>query len=934
MDYTRIVEEAVIKFYSTGSKDAHFQLLQFQASPEAWKFVWPLLDSSKPYEVQLFSATTLHAKISKQWEEVPVSEYPVLKNYLLGALTSQAIPKLVLTRLCEAFAIFLGNTYEFDENRIHKVLIDELMELFPCNSSVTLDLLLRVLLAFAVDAEKKKGPKRIKLREQLGIADYCDGTSWRKYTWLLQQVFTTCEGNISDDSDLLLYLLALDCSLSWLKLDPPLDSVAQLYQHFLIAASNYAPSSHDDDLIIESKAWEIVQECITLAITHDSLRKRPQLFWQWARGLVSAAEQKGGTSFATILTALGDTHSRTLLLALIDKSDESCKWTVQTLLELLLECSEHRGRYPTEECCSHIPFGFWYSLQDDLTTLDTPIENEARLALRPVYARLTQALLRKSTLPSTPAEAGNADERELLRCYRQDVSDTIVYCYNVLGNDLLMLLGQRLSQPQIDNQKWTDIESTLYAFQALCDCIHSQESEYVPAIIDLVLSHIPYERYPREVLACACSTVRSYAEWVGENPDPWLERSLQLITLGLTQGSVTATPASMALKDISRECESHLAPLAPSILETISKTLTVVPPGGAEGLRLMYAAGKLLNSLASTEEQLKYLDATLGLCVIRLQELLQHPINNARLAVVNQLKMATMFLSTLEGVMGKSVLEGLLPIFNQIVSNSEWNQDDLTLEAMHNCAQRSLQCLLHPETDARPLLPLLIASYETRPHPAALHLLRQVVLLFSSDTDNLIAPMLTKISIQTLEGLKTSKSSGGNLSDYSDLLEAYLGLLGQICKKTPRLMLQISDQIPEMLRCAIMSLSLPENGVIKAAGTFLINIIGQRTHYESFIQLIGEELIWTIIQCIGGRVPRSNLESHAKILFALNNNNSGSKKQLKQWIQVALVDTDLPVAPGQKEALIRDILFERNRGRLCEILQKFSLQCQRPVIGL
>lgn len=84
----------------------------------------------------------------------------------------------------------------------------------------------------------------------------------------------------------------------------------------------------------------------------------------------------------------------------------------------------------------------------------------------------------------------------------------------------------------------------------------------------------------------------------------------------------------------------------------------------------------------------------------------------------------------------------------------------------------------------------------------------------------------------------------------------------------------------------------------------------------------------------GGRVPRSNLESHAKVLFALNNNNSGSKKQLKQWIQVALVDTDFPVAPGQKEALIRDILFERNKGRLCEILQKFSLQCQRPVIGL
>lgn len=86
-------------------------------------------------------------------------------------------------------------------------------------------------------------------------------------------------------------------------------------------------------------------------------------------------------------------------------------------------------------------------------------------------------------------------------------------------------------------------------------------------------------------MASACSTVGAYAEWIGENPEPWLERSLQLVTLGLTQGSIASTPASMALKDISREGGPHLAPLAPSILETISRTLPVVPPGGGEGLR-------------------------------------------------------------------------------------------------------------------------------------------------------------------------------------------------------------------------------------------------------------------------------------------------------------------------------------------------------------
>lgn len=47
MDYATIVDEAVKQFYSTGNNEAHSWLLQVQASPEAWHFVWQLLDPSK-----------------------------------------------------------------------------------------------------------------------------------------------------------------------------------------------------------------------------------------------------------------------------------------------------------------------------------------------------------------------------------------------------------------------------------------------------------------------------------------------------------------------------------------------------------------------------------------------------------------------------------------------------------------------------------------------------------------------------------------------------------------------------------------------------------------------------------------------------------------------------------------------------------------------
>lgn len=270
---------------------------------------------------------------------------------------------------------------------------------------------------------------------------------------------------------------------------------------------------------------------------------------------------------------------------------------------------------------------------------------------------------------------------------------------------------------------------------------------------------------------------------------------------GLTLNNVTSTPASMALKDIARECAHHLAPLAPSILETIERTLPNLAPGGGEGLRLMYAAGKLLNALSSIEQQLCHLDATLGLCVGRLRELLQHPVSSARAAVASELKMVTMFVMTLDGYIGKAVLDGLLPIFMQIVSHHEWSRDDTTLDAMHNCAQKSLNSLRNPENEARPLLTILATSYKTHPHPSALNLLRQLVLLFGRDPDNVAGPIFAEVSAHTLGGFAACRSVGGNLSDLTDLLDSYLQLLAQICKKNARMLLKVPDQIPEMLNC-------------------------------------------------------------------------------------------------------------------------------------
>ena len=175
--------------------------------------------------------------------------------------------------------------------------------------------------------------------------------------------------------------------------------------------------SMDDD---NTKGWEMVQECLTMAIRNTELYHRPQLFWEWTRSLICMVKEHGAKHYYELLTAFGEAHSRNILLALSanDNNNEQQKWAAQQLIEFLLECSEQPGRYPVDERWSCIPYGFWYALQDDITTLDPPFDEQAIFALKPIYARLAQALLRKATLPASPSEAGTAEERELLRCYR------------------------------------------------------------------------------------------------------------------------------------------------------------------------------------------------------------------------------------------------------------------------------------------------------------------------------------------------------------------------------------------------------------------------------------------------------------------------------------------------------------------------------------
>lgn len=185
----------------------------------------------------------------------------------------------------------------------------------------------------------------------------------------------------------------------------------------------------------------------------------------------------------------------------------------------------------------------------------------------------------------------SSDDKETFRCYRQDIADTFMYCYNVLNLELLDILSTQLTDAlqkcnvngTINGSYWNEIETCLHAFSAVAESIE-WENLYLPKLMS-ILKEIPYRQLHSRVLNSALETVGmkklkitrfyidlclcffiigSYSEWITDHPDT-MENVIPLVISGL--GNLEVAPsATMALKELTRYCQMYMRPYGDMIL--------------------------------------------------------------------------------------------------------------------------------------------------------------------------------------------------------------------------------------------------------------------------------------------------------------------------------------------------------------------------------
>lgn len=130
----------------------------------------------------------------------------------------------------------------------------------------------------------------------------------------------------------------------------------------------------------------------------------------------------------TLFISSIECHSRLLIAGVLSESAEHRNLYMKLIHEVL-QCTDKPGIYPVEESCSILSMGFWYMLQEEVLSNEgvMQIKNKGLELIGPLYSHLAKILVRKAQQPDeADLDKWTVDDLETFRCYRQDISDTLV----------------------------------------------------------------------------------------------------------------------------------------------------------------------------------------------------------------------------------------------------------------------------------------------------------------------------------------------------------------------------------------------------------------------------------------------------------------------------------------------------------------------------
>ncbi|KAI1292358.1 Importin-13 [Halotydeus destructor] len=447
----------------------------------------------------------------------------------------------------------------------------------------------------------------------------------------------------------------------------------------------------------------------------------------------------------------------------------------------------------------------------------------------------------------------------------------------------------------------------------------------------------------------------AYSEWIYEHSD-LLPKVLSLLFMGLKGEQVAIVSATLALKDITRECQKQIEPYVEQILAACEEGLRPESRLKAkERSRLMCTVGQVL-TLLPYEGTLSYLNQLLPPILHNLELSLQcqpgmdnyFPVHND---VISNLNVLSMLFGSLDPDYVKQDASNMavevprranpiFPVFQQtlpLLANVglKWIGEETVIESLCECLKKAVVTLLD---EVRPLV-LSVIDLTTRlysisyQHPL-LDIMKQIITLFGSDAElrGSIIQSFAQMVSQTISVCST------DLKSRTYLVEHFYALSAVLMKKKADIFQVLSANNEPLFRLATSCILLHERPSVKSSTLFLTEFINKSTEtrdMELIVKTNGGDLVSNCLLLIGGTCdsPRNVVEFAADVLLVLNQRYF---ECLTDWFNIVVTNDNYPTEKVRKsdlEAFCRSVLRERkNKRKLKELCCEFSLLC-RGLLG-
>ncbi|XP_060803596.1 transportin-3 [Amyelois transitella] len=785
-----------------------------QKSIHSWKIADELLQRKKDVQSCYFAAQTMRSKVQHNLSELSSEAVVSLRDSLVAHLegTSPDTSSPILTQLCLALADLALQMPAWQN------CVSDLIKSFTNKNDFALLEILTVLPQEIDSSSLKLGENR---RES--IKSELRSNSYTVTTFLKDSIISSQNTNVA--------LKIIKCMTSWIQVRAV--NIQEVPNNAVIAFCMQVLRDHNSINTLHDAASDCI--CALLHCLEDNNNNEDveRLLFESVSALeesyhmaVAHEEEEKAANYARVFTELAETF----LEKIISSAMTGTSHFAGRSLELALVCVGHHD-YEVAE----ITFNLWYRLSEEVYQNDYQGLTDT---FKPHIERLIEALARhcqcEPDLPNLPDEGDEFFE------FRMKVMGLIKDVVFIVGSS--SVFRQMFTALQA-NISWEQTEAALFVMQAVAKNIVPEEYEYVPKVVEAILSmpdntHIAVRKTCILLLGELC-------EWIEKHPSG-LEPSLQFLVRALQEEQL-AYAAATALQNICSACRSSAGAHVPLLLEAnrLAVRLALPPPPATALARALAAA---ISSLPPDQLSLAMREAT-AFQLRGLAALLQAGAPPARGSASDPAawldRLAALFRDVRPAPAPQHpclpACSDAWPVLHQTLTKHAL--EPRVVERACRAVRFVLRCAgAHGAALLPALAPALQQLYARRPHSCVLYVASILVDELAA-APACRAPLLALLQALLPRAFQLLQQENG-LKDNPDTVDDLFRLCIRFLQRTP-LELLSSGAMPAIAQCAALAAKLDHRDANSSVMKFLQDLLRASHHPHDAVRALADEAIST-----------------------------------------------------------------------------------------